>query len=517
VLIAFVNLAGLLIVRSIDRQRELAVRSALGAGRWAIARQLLLEAEVLVIIGTVGGVLLALWLTPIAGQLTFEQFGAMPNRELAVSWRVIGLVSIVAAACAGICGALPALLAARRSVVDVLRRGATSPPRELFLRRAFVVAEVATAFVLLVSLTLVGRSLVNVLRVNPGFEADGVLALWVTLPPAGYPTDERVVSFYSTLQRALEERLGQRAVGIIDEVPLAGGGGRRLVRARPADAGYEVVMREAGPAYFDVLRIPLVAGRSFDARDDASAPARVVISQSLAARLFASEQPIGRQIQLGANAQPAEVVGVVGDVKHRTLDEASLPTVYLSAWQAPSRGRIIVARSARSDADVRAIVREEVARLDRDVPVYATRPMPEIVAASPGVPARRVLTATFTGFALLAVVLGAIGLFGVVTHDVASRRVELALRMALGADPIRLGSATLGQGTIMVGCGVALGGVLSIWAARMLSAFVAGSDSLDVVSVGGPAVLLILLGAAAVLPAARRAARTDPLIALRSE
>jgi predicted permease len=516
-LIAFVNLAGLLVVRSIDRQRELAVRSALGAGRSAIARQLLLEAETLVIVGTVGGVLLALWLTPLAGQLTFEQFGAVANRELAISWRVIALVSCVAAMCAGCCGALPALLAARRNVVDVLRRGATPPPRELMLRRAFVVAEVAIAFVLLVSLTLVGRSLLNVLRVHPGFDANGVLALQVTLSSASYPDQERVVSFYSALDRALAERLGPGAAGIIDEIPLGGNGGRRIVRARPSDAGHEVVMREASPAYFDVMRIPLVAGRHFDPRDDGSAPLRAVISQSLAARLFASEPSIGRQLLLGANAQPVEVVGVAGDVKHRTLDEAALATVYLSAWQAESRGRIVVVRSPRPDADVSAVVREEVARLDRDVPVYAARPLPEIVAASPGMPARRVLTATFGGFALLALLLGAIGLFAVVTHDVASRRVELALRMALGADPIRLGSATLGQGAVMVGFGLALGGGLSIWTARVLSGFVVGAGSLDVVSVGLPAVLLLVLGSAAVLPAARRAARTNPLLALRSE
>ena len=516
-LIAFTNLAGLLIVRSIDRRRELAVRSALGARRSEIARQLLLEAEALVVMGTVGGVLLAWWLTPLLGRLALEQFGAVANRNLAVSWRVIGVVAMVAAACAAICGSLPAFLVARRSIVSVLRGGATPPPRELTLRRVLVIGEVALAFVLLVSLTLVGRSLLHVLAVNPGFDAHGVLISQVSLPAASYPTLERVVSFYSALQSALEERLGPHAVSIIDELPLTGDRGRTLVRVRPTDIGRETVVREAGTAYFDVMRIPTVAGRSFDLRDNSSAPRRVVVSESLAASVFAFEQPIGRQISLGATAEVAEVIGVVGDVTHRALDEALSPTVYLSAWQSPSRSRHVVVRSARPDANVIGAVREEVARLDRDLPVYGRRSMPELVAASPGVPARRALTATFMGFAVLAVVLGAIGLFGVVAHDVASRRAELALRIALGAAPLRIVSATLGHGALMVGSGLAAGGLLSIWAARALGAVAVGADRVDILSVGVAAAILMVVGGGAVLPAARRAARTDPLIALRSE
>jgi putative ABC transport system permease protein len=516
-LIAFTNLAGLLIVRSIDRRRELAVRSALGARRSEIARQLLLEAAALVAMGILGGVLLALGMTPAVGRLALEQFGDLAGRDVTVSWRVIGVVSIVASACAWICGSLPALVAARLSVVDVLRRGATPPPRERLLRRAFVTGEVALAFVLLTSVMLVGRSLRSVLNVNPGFDARGVLTLSVSVPAARYTTLDRVVSFYSALQSALEERLGPHTIAIVDELPLTGDRGRSLVSARPTDVGREAVVREAGTAYFDVMRIPIVAGRSFDRRDNSSAPQRVVVSEWLAKWLFAFEQPIGRQIWLAATAQVAEIVGVAGDVKHRALDEAPAPTVYLSAWQSPSRSRHVVVRSARPDADVIAAVREEVARLDRDLPVYSRRSMRDVVAVSPGVPARRVLTAAFLGFALLAVVLGGIGLFGVVAHDVACRRRELGIRIALGADPRRIMSATLGQGGLMVGFGLAAGSVLSIWAARALSGVTVATDRFDALSMGVAAAVLMVAGAGAVLPAAWRAARTDPLIALRSE
>ena len=294
--------------------------------------------------------------------------------------------------------------------------------------------------------------------------------------------------------------------------------------------------REAGPAYFDVMRIPIVAGRSFEPSDNASAPRRVVISESLAERL-AFEQPVGspavasapvgpptvasaqvgRHIWLAAGTQAAEVIGVAGDVKNRRLDDAFEPTVYLSASQAPSRSSILVVRSARPDADVIAAVREEVGRLDGDLPVYGVKSMDDVVAASPGMPARRVVTATFLGFALLALVLGAIGLFGVAAHDVSSRRAELALRIALGANPMRIVSATLGQGAVIVGSGLAVGGLLSIWAARVLGGVGFATDRLDALSLSLPAAMLVMAGAAAVLPAARRAALTDPVIALRSE
>ena len=519
-LIAFANLAGLLLVRSIDRRRELAVRTALGARPFEIARQLVLEAATLVVIGIAGGVLLALWLTPAVARLALEQFGNVANREVAVSWRVVGVVATVAAACAGLSGLLPAFVASRGNVVDVLSRGITPAPRELRLRRVFAISVIALACVLLVSLTLVGRSLRNVLNVYPGFDARGVLTFSIGLPAAKYPTPERLASFYSALLSALDERLGAGTVSVIKELPLTHDRGRRFMRIRPDDPTREAVLREAGTSYFDVMRIPIVAGRPFNAADDAAAPPRVVVSQSLAVRWFPGEQPIGRQIRLGPGprAPVADIIGVAGDVKHRALDDEGFwPTVYRPVWQTPPGSMLLVVRSQRRDGDVVAAVREEVARLDRDVPVSAVRSMQDVVAASAGVAARRVLAATFMGFALLAVVLAGIGLFGVVAHDVASRRAELALRLALGADPMRILMRTLGQGAWIVGAGLVVGGILSIWAARALGSVVFATGRFDPLNIIVAAAVLTAVGAVAVLPAAQRAARTDPLSALRSE
>jgi putative ABC transport system permease protein len=504
-------------VRSIDRRREMAVRAALGASRTEIARQLLIEAIVLVAVGTLAGVLLAAWMRPIVAQLAFEQFGAIANRELAISWRAIGVVTSLALVCGVLFGLLPTLHTVRRNLVDALRRGVTASPGERGLRRLFVGGEVALAFVLLVSMALLGRTLINLLNVSPGFDPRGVLRMSLALPRANYPTPARVASFYSTLQGALQDRLGVRAIAVVDELPLTHNRGRLLVSARPGEAGREAVVRTASPGYFDVMRIPVASGRGFDMHDDAAAPRRVVISESLASRLFPREPAVGQQIQLGANGQMADIVGVVGDVAHRALGDPVMPTLYVSGLQVPSPGSILVVRRSLPEADVRGMVQEEVARLDASLPVYGVRPMEEVVAASAGMPARRLLMAVFSGFALVALVLSAIGLFGVAAHDVASRRPELALRLALGADPRRLLRATLAQGAALVAAGLAVGGVLSIWAARALGSVLVTTGRFDALSVGVAAAILLAAGVAANLPAALRAARTDPLIALRSE
>jgi hypothetical protein len=328
---------------------------------------------------------------------------------------------------------------------------------------------------------------------------------------------ERSAAFYSTRQDALDARLGLGSIAIVDELPLTGDRGRTSVQVGPGLAAREAVVRVAGEHYFDVMQIRTTVGRTFDRRDDRSAMARAAISESLAERLFGSGPSIGRRISIGTASEPAEVIGIVGDVKHRALDEAPIPTVYLSAWQSPSRSSHLVVRSARPDGDVIAAVREEVAKLDGDLPVYDIRRMTDVVAGSPGVPARHLLTAAFIAFALLAVALGAIGLFGVVAHDVGSRSTELALRIALGAAPARIVRDTLAQGAVMVGAGLIAGGVMAVWAVRALSSVVYGTRALDLANVGGPAVILIAVGLGAVLPTALRAARTDPAITLRGE
>src|SRR5262245_54568755 len=218
-LIAFANLAGLMLVRSIDRRRELAVRTALGARHSEIVRQLVLEAGAIVTLGAIGGLWLGWWMTPVITGLVVERGSGQPATDPAISWRVAGVLTVLAGACACICGSLAALSAARRNVVDVLRRRATPTARELGVRRAFVVGEVALACVLLVSMSLLGKSLFTLLEVDPGFDAGGVLAHQVSLPRATYRAGEQAIGFYSMLQSALRDRLGPGVAAVVDELP----------------------------------------------------------------------------------------------------------------------------------------------------------------------------------------------------------------------------------------------------------------------------------------------------------
>jgi len=515
-LMAFANLIGLLLVRSMDRAEDLVVRVALGARPSAVVIDLVLEAEALVLIGTVIGLLLAIWMTPTVGHVVQQQFGNIANRDITVNWPIVIGVALLAAASAALAAVLPAVLAAQRATLPSLRRGVTRPPQERALRRAVIVGEVALTFVLLVSMALLARSLATMLERHPGFRADGLLTMGVSLPAARYAGDPQEVAFYASLQHSLDERLGVGTNAVVDELPLTGDGGRSLVGLTPTDARAEAVARVAGPSYFDVMTIPLVSGRAFDARDDSSAPQRVVVSARLANQLFGAASPIGRTVWLTGPRQSFQVIGVVGDVMHRALDEPPLATAYLSAWQWPSRSSRIVVRSNRPAAEAIAIVREEIAKLDPNLPV-GVRPMPDIVAASAGVPALRVLTDTFAAFALLALALSAVGVFGIVAHDVAARRPEFAVRLALGAHPRRLLVATIRQGATIIGVGLFVGLGLSWWSGQLLATLAPATNRVDLMAIATSAAVLLLVGLSATLPPARRAARTDPLASLRAD
>jgi predicted permease len=509
IVIAFTNLTVLLLLRSIDRRRELAVREAIGARPSETARQLLLEAVTLVAAGLAGGIVVAVSITPAVGRWALE-FGGLASRGVTVGWRAVAIVSAGALACACVCALVPAHGSRRRHLVDVLRRGASSTSHEIALRRIFVAGEVALAFVLMMSMTLPGRSLREMLAVDPGFDADGVLKLQVSLPVSEYGDSGRAVAFYSSLQNALSQRLGPGAVAIVNEAPLTGDAGRAIVAADGTGRSAEAVIRTASHDYFDVMRIPVTAGRGFDRTDNASAPARAVITESLANRLFPEGGPVGRMIRFDGQEGMTQVIGVAGDVKHRALEEPLLSTLYLPAVQFPSASSILVVRSDRPDATVIAAVREEVARLDRNLPVYSIRSMRDVVAASPGVPARRLLTVALAAFALLALLLSTIGLFGVAAHDVARRRPELALRMVLGATPSSIAIATLAHSGAVIGTGLAVGCLLSIGAVRSLAAILPAPDTLTVIGTGAvTAVLLVLTSVSAVLPVALNAGRSD--------
>ena len=372
-LVAFTNLAGLLVVRAIDRRRELSLRQALGAPRLEIARQLLLEAATLVGAGAMGGVLVAWWATPVVDVSRSSNSAISPTaRSRSVGPRFsyhhcgsgVGRRPVHSDS-----GDVDHTTTCRRHLAARCHGGATrttAPPRVRDRRR---VLRVRAARVDDAARPQSDRHAAERprLRRRSGHDDAAVAARGGV---SGRGTRGVVLRTPSV---RVDRRLP--AAAIANELPLTGDRGRAVVSLRPADAGPEAIVREVGTRYFDVMQIRLIAGRSFDGRDDLPAPPRAVVSQSLARRLFRSESPIGRRISMAPATRPFEIVGVVGDVTHRALDDPPRATLYLSAWQTDSRSRVIVVRDLRAQADVVAIVRDIVARSDRTLPVYGVRSM----------------------------------------------------------------------------------------------------------------------------------------------
>jgi putative ABC transport system permease protein len=515
--LAVINLTGLLVVRAIERHREFAIRRALGASALQLSKQLLIETHVLVALGAIGGTLVALWITPLVGRLAVEQFGSVAASGLGVNWRSIAALGLTVWACALLCGLTVAARALRAKGGDLLSRSASAGPRELALRRILVAAEITLAFVLLASLAVVGRSLQRTFAINPGFNAAHVLTASVSVPPVRYPNPQRVAEFYENIDQAVSNRLGRENVAIVDELPLTGDSGRSLVGEYEGRADRESVVRVAGTNYFNVMRIPIVDGRGFEGHDDPSAPLRVVISQSLSRELFGDPRSAGRRIWVAALGQMAEVIGVAGDVKHRALDERPLSTIYLSAWQQPSRSSHLVVRSVRGTPDILSILRTEVERLDRELPVYAVRSMDDVVQTSSGMPTRRLMAACFLAFAALAVVVAGLGIFGVVTHDVARRRFEFAVRVALGATAAQLRGSIAGSAAVTLAAGLLPGVLLAAAASRMLRSVLVDIDVIDPVAFAAVTAVLCSVASIAIVGPARRVTRTDPALVLRGE
>jgi predicted permease len=513
-LVAFINFAALITARALDRQRELAIRSALGARQLQLAAQVLIESHLLVGAGIAIGLLLSSWTTPAMQQLALQQFGNAAPPTFELSWRVIAAVSGVTWIAALIAGMWPAVTVMRSGHGELLQHGSARAPRELLWRRGLVMSQVALALVLLISLGMVGRSLLHSLAVNPGFVVENVTATGIWLPASTYPDDRSVATFYSTLQERLGARLDAKTA-IVDELPLTGIKGRTAIGLQQDNATHEAVVRTASPDYFSVMAISILGGRSFSAGDNLDATPRVILSASLASTLFGPTQPIGRRVWVGATQQMAEVIGIAGDVAHQSLENPSTPAVYLSGQQSPSRSSLIVVNSTRSNADVTSIIRNTVAGMDGDVPIYRAIPMREIVEASPGVPTRRVLTTILVALSVIALVLGVAGLFGLFAYDVAIRQHDTAVRVALGANPANILSRTIQQGIVTVGVGIAAGALLS-WPA--VAALRASAVAPEAMGSGIPltaAAILLVAGILAVLPPAIRAGRTDPLAVLR--
>ncbi|MGH7571198.1 MAG: ABC transporter permease [Gemmatimonadota bacterium] len=520
-LIACANIANLMLARASGRSREIAVRTAIGAGRGRIVRQLLTESLLLALLGGILGMLFAFWSVEMLQRSIPADLAHFVSgwSELGVDGRVLGFSLAISLFAGVLFGLFPALGAYRRDPIHALREGARGGTGvgSGRLRRTLVVAEVALALVLLIGAGLMVRSFVGLLRADPGFRTDHLLTLQVSLPPGEYQDDRTTL-----LQDQLLERVhglpGVMSTGLVNYLPMSRSGSRIsfTVEGRSAPAPGEdpsAQYRQVTPGYLETMGIPLLRGRGFDGHESADGPGVVLVNETLARLYFPGTNPVGGRVQLWD--QTWEIVGVVSDVHHWGLAEAPSPEIYLSQSQAPSQAAFLVVRAQGDPGDLIPAIRRQIAALDPGVAIDQPRSMREVVAdfTSP----ERLMSSLLGIFALIALLIAAIGIYGVMAHMVSQRTHEIGVRMALGAEPGRVRRLVMRQGLALAVIGLAIG----LAAAFVLSPFLA--SMLYGVDAGDPATFLVvalLLAAVSLVAAwlpARRATRVDPLIALRAE
>ena len=524
-LIACANVANLLLARAMSRQREIAIRSALGAGRLRVIRQLLTESIVLALLGGACGLVFALWGTGALVRLVPQDVPRMS--QIGMDGHVF-LFTFLAAVITGILfGLAPALQSSKTNLVDALKEGGRGLSGGLLhhrLRGALVVGEMALALTLLMGAGLMIQSFTRLRNVNPGFNPHHVLTFTFDLPETQYSTDQQKIFYHQALDR-FNAIPGVVSAAAALPLPISG---HRFnisfkIEGRPVANGNEPSeeVRIVSPGYFKTMGIPLLEGREFAATDTPTSPDVVIINQAFAARYFPNEDPIGKRMIPGVSdtnvpQEPArEIVGVVGNVKTVALNRGVKPEYFLPYPQALIGSMNIVLRTQGAPESVLDAARETIHSMDSTLPLYRVQTMDQYLGAS--VAQLRISMALLSIFAGLALALAAVGIYGVMSHLVTQRTHEVGIRMALGAqrdDVLRL---VLGQGIKLALTGV-ITGIFAAWGlTRLLAAMLYGISAQDPLTFGVIAVLLALVALAACYIPAWRATKVDPLVALRYE
>jgi len=523
-LIACANVANLFLARAATREREIAIRTALGASRFQIVRQLLLETSLLALLGGAAGLLLAWWGVDL---LRAASPADLPRlAEIRVNGLVVAFTLGIACMTSLIFGLIPALQASRPQVEQALKeatRGSTGGARSHRLRSAFVVSQFALSLVLLVGAGLLIRSFAQLRSVQPGFEANGVVTFWQTLPKARYGEADQQTQFFDKLLARLTTLPGIEKVGLVSPLPFGGNDESRTftIVGHPAPAeGMEPAasLLTTDGAYFQTMRIPLKRGRLFDTRDGKDAKPVVLINETFARKYFPNENPLGQRVQIGRSEDgpPREIVGVVGTAKHGNLAEADEAEYYLPFAQSPDRYSDIVVRTKEPPpAGLETMIRRAVHEIDAQQFIPTLKPLPELVSAT--LSQSRFNTALLGTFAAVAILLAAVGIYGVIAYNVTQRTKEIGIRMALGAQRRKMLTMILRQSLTLAAIGIGVGLLGAFAATRLLSALLFGVGTTDLPTF---AAVIILLGVAALFAAllpARRAMKVDPVIALRYE
>jgi predicted permease len=525
-LIACANVASLLLTRSLARQKEVAIRAALGASRWRVVRQLLTESILLSLVGGAAGVVLAYGGTiGLVAMLPTTQIAALPFlANLHVDARILAFAFGLSILTGAFFGLAPAIQATRLQLTGVLKEGGrnASAGSGHRLRTAFVVTEIALAVVLLVGSGLLLKSLFRLLNTNPGFNPENTLTMTVVAPATKYNDANSQVNFQDQLNQRISALPGVTSMGTIDILPLQAGNTTRVyVEGEPLPAPgqeTEANVRNVSDDYFKTMQIPLVEGRQFDTHDQTSDPEPVILGKTTAERLFRGRSPLGRRlVYTGGQAPPMTIVGVVGDVKVTGLDQDLRPVIYYSFRQNSSVFANLVIRTSTEPTVLAATVRREIQALEPQAAVFNVRPMPELISSTPAAFMRR-FPATLMGvFAGLALLLAAIGIYGVVSDSVAQQTHHIGVRLALGARGADIFRMVLKEGFWLAALGIGIGVAAAFGLMRLVSALLFGVQTYDApvfAIVTGTLFLITLLSC--YLPA-RRATKVDPLVALRYE
>ncbi len=525
-LIACANVASLMLTRSLGRQKEVAIRAALGASRWRVIRQLLTESVLLSLAGGAAGLLVAYWgVSALVAALPENQLNALPFlKSLHIDTSILAFSFGLSLLTGIIFGLAPALQSSRLDLNEILKEGGRNTGRGAGhrLRSALVMSEIALAVVLLVGAGLMMKSLLRLLQANIGFNPENLLTMTVVLPAAKYDDANRQINFYEQLKERVQSLPGVSGVGAIDNLPLQGGNTTRFNiegdPIPPPGQAIEANLRVVSDTYFQTLGVPIITGRMFDERDTANAAGVVIIGKSLADRVFAGRDPIGRRLVFtSGQAQPVQVIGVVGDVKIGGLDEAIRPVTYYSFRQIPGIGTNLVVRTASDPAVLASAIRNEIRTLEPDVAIFNVRAMEELISTSPAAFLRRFPALLISIFAGIALLLAAIGIYGVVSYSVNQQTHHIGVRMALGAQATDILKMVLKQGLALALVGLAIGVVAALALMRLLRTLLFEVQTTDTATFGIVVSTLLAVALLACYLPARRATRVDPLVALRYE
>jgi predicted permease len=517
-MIACANLAGLMLARAAGRQREVAVRMAVGASRGRLIRQFLIESALLATAGGMAGVVLSYWTSGLLAALV-PRTPFPIDLSAGVSWTVLGFAIVVTFATAILFGLLPAIRASRPDVGAVLKDAAanvTHGRRRGWLRESLVVGQVALSLVLLVCAALFLRSLGRAHAIDPGYSLRHGIFASIDLLPNGYDA-ERGVAFYRELLRRLDHLPGVESASVAAAVPLEIGpsGSDMSVRVEgyePRDGEHvQAYYNRVGPAYFETMGVPIVRGRALDEREVEGQPLAIVINETMARRYWAGRDPIGAHVEFGSG--PAVVVGIAKDGKYGQLNEAPRNYMYVPLYQYYQPNVILHVRTAGDPASVMGSVRREMEALDASLPMFDVRTIEEHRRMSVFIP--RLAGLLLAGFGALALLLALVGLYGVIAQTVVLRTHEIGIRMALGASRGSVVGLILRQGIRLTVIGAVVGVGLAAAAAQALATQLMGVQPLDAVSFAGTAGVLSIVAVAACAIPARRAAALDPLRALR--